>query len=164
MADIDAIRRGLTANLTLLKDADAFSARDLRPIGQVGPYLLENPSPPAVRVAGVESGGIEYEGFGSSSISATFLVEACLGLISDTAAQKLLNALMDANGATSLVAAVESDRKLTSRLGPDGTVLTAQGAAADSVAFAGFRGQSRFTLPNRTEVLLATWAVQVIAS
>lgn len=163
MADLTDIRRGLAANLAVLKVAAGFTAKGVKPIGQVSPWLLDNPTPPSVLIAGVEAEGLDYLGFGSSSISATFLVEACLGTVSDIGSQKLLSALMAADGTTSLVAALEADGRLTSRLGDDGRVTTDQDPAATSVAVQGYRGQSRIKLGNTTEVLLATWAVQVLA-
>lgn len=153
MADIDAIRRGLAANLAVLKPDT---------VGQVYPYLLQNPSPPSVMVSGIEAGGIDYISYGDS-VSIMFLIEVCLGVVSDIGAQKLLGSLLASSGATSLVTAVQADRRLTSRMGDDGRVTADEGAAADAVAFEGFRGQTPFTLPNRTEVLLATFAVQVLA-
>lgn len=152
MADMEAIRRGLAANL-----------RATLPIGegQVSPYLLENPTPPCLQVGGLD--GVDYTtlGFGHGGDTHRFVIEACLGRSSDVGAQKLLDELL--SGSSSVKRALESNRTLTSRLREDGTVQTGHAAAADWVKCREYRGQSRFTLPNGVEVLLASWLVEVAA-
>ena len=111
-----------------------------------------------MQVAGVD----EYEANDfADGRTRQIVIEACLGLTTDIGAQKLLDGLLD-----TVPAAVEADNSaagaLFSRLQEDGTVLAAQPAAADSVNFVRYRGQSRFTLRNGTEVLLASWQIQVI--
>jgi|DewCreStandDraft_4_1066084.scaffolds.fasta_scaffold46081_4 hypothetical protein len=153
MADLRAIREGLAGSLATLRANGT--------VGQVSPYLLANPTPPSLMVAAVDE--YEFLGFGTS-VRWTILVEACLGLAADVAAQELLNKLLAPTGATSVVAAAEADQRLTSRLDRSGFLHTGQAPAADSVAFAAYRGQSRFQLRNGFEVLLAVWAFEVISS
>lgn len=152
MADVQTIREGLAGNLAALRENGT--------VGQVSPYLLDNPTPPSLLVAAVDS--FEFLGFGES-VRWTILVEACLGLVSDIASQEILNKLLAPSGATSLVAAVEADERLTSRLDVAGVLTANQAPAADSVAFAEYRGQNRFTLRNGAEVLLAVWAFEVVS-
>lgn len=150
MADFDDIRRGLAANLTVL-----------RPDYQVSAYLLDDPSPPTLQVAGVESIDYDTGGYGDRADTHSFVIEACFSGTSDIGSQQLLDALLAPTGATSLKAAVEADRTLTSRLLDDGTVQTSQPAAVAYLRVTAYRGQSRFTLPNGTDVLLASWTVEV---
>jgi hypothetical protein len=152
MADLKTIREGLAGNLAALRQAKV--------VGQVSPYLLDNPTPPSLMVAGVEQ--FEFLGFGETA-RWTILVEACLGLTADVGSQDVLNRLLAPTGATSVVAAAEADQRLTSRLDVRGVLTTGQAPAADSVAFSGYRGQSRFQLRNGSDVLLAVWAFEVIS-
>lgn len=149
MADLDAIARGLAANLVPLRTANV--------VGQVSPYPLVNPSPPMLQVAGVAA--IEYDehGFGSSGEDTwTVLVEAVLGRISDRGAQTLLYRLLSES---SVKTAIESDPRLTSRLSVDGrTVSTGQASAALWVKCRRYRGQSR-----DGDLLYATWEAEVAA-
>lgn len=155
MADLDAIRRGLAANLAVLKPD---------PIGQVSPFMLDNPTPPSAMVSGLETGGYSIMSYGTTpSVDLTFLIEVCLGKVSDIGAQKLLNRLLAPSGSDSLIAAVEADNRLTSRMDDQGKITTDQDPAADDLGFVGFRGQLPFTLPNTTRVLLAVFAVRVVA-
>jgi hypothetical protein len=145
--------------LAVLKEVEIAPRQPL--LEQVSAYLLDNPTPPSLMVAGVDSDGVTYPTFGDA-VRVTLLVEACLGFVSDIGSQKALNRLLASSGETSVVEAGEADQSLTSRLKDNGQILTAQEAVADSVSFQGYRGQSRFILPNRAEVLLATWAFEVL--
>lgn len=132
--------------------------------GQVSAYLLDNPTPPCLQVAGVDADGMENITFGTSK-RWVILIEACLGLVSDIGAQKLLNSLLS-EGA--VAEAVESDQTpagaLYSRLSDDGVVTTGTTPACDSVAYLAYRGQAPTVLENGSRVLLATWAVEVLTS
>ena len=155
MGDLQAIREGLAANLAALRTNET--------VVQVSAYLLDNPTPPSLVVAGVDSDGYEEQAYTGQSVSYTILVEACLGLVADITSQKTLNRLLSPTGSASLVAAAKATPTLTSRLNDDGTISTGQAAAAESIAFDGYRGQTRFVLSNGSEVLLATWAFTVFA-
>lgn len=154
MADLDAIRRGLAANLATLRTAGT--------VGQVSAYLLENPTPPSLQVAGVDTIDYDEHGFGSAGEDNwRILIEAALGKVSDTGSQDLLNTLLSES---SVKTAIEADTKLTSRLSANGqTVTTGQSAAALWVKCRRYRGQSRVVFPNGAELLLATWEVEVAA-
>jgi hypothetical protein len=160
LADLDDIFAGLGANLAALKQAEIAPRQPL--IQQVSAYLLDNPSPPSVMVAGVDVDGVDFQTFGREDVAWTILIEVCLGRVSDIGAQKLLRKLLAGTGETSLVQAVEANQTLTSRLLDDGTVQTDQDAAAEKVTFAGYRGQTQFRFPGQeAPVLLATWAFGV---
>jgi len=161
MADLQTIREALAGNLAALRDVEVAPNQPL--IGQVSAYMLDNPTPPAVLVAGVDSEGMDFHTYGREDVIWTILVEACLGLVTDIGAQKLLNKLLAPTGETSLVATVEATPTLTKRLSDQGVVTTGQTAAAQNVAFAEYRGQTPFVLTNGSRVLLATWAFTVIA-
>ena len=150
MADLDAIRRGLAANL---KQALPGSA------GQVSPYMLDNPTVPSLQVIGLDE--IEYDtlGFGRGGDDHFFILEAALGRSSDTGAQRKLVELLSTG--SSVKEAAESDGRLTKRLLDDGTVLEAQAPAAEYVHVTRYRGQSRFAIPSGPEVLLASWVCKV---
>lgn len=147
----------MAANLDALRSAGH--------VGQVSPFLLDNPTPPALMVAGVSE--FEYTTFGSPEVPPgmrwQILIEACVGKTSDVGSQKILNALLAPTGSSSLVAAVEADGALTSRLNEEGTLRTDQEAAAEFVSFSEYRGQVNFVLENGIRVLLATWAFEVLS-
>ena len=105
---------------------------------------------------------MDFHTYGREDVIWTILIEACLGLVTDIGAQKLLNKLLAPTGETSLVATVEATPTLTKRLSDQGVVTTGQ-AAAGKVDFAEYRGQTPFVLTNGSRVLLATWAFTVIA-
>lgn len=153
MADLDAIRQGLAANLVPLRTAKI--------VGQVSAYLLDNPQPPCLQVAGVDETDYDTGGYGAgSSDTWTILVEAALGLVNEMGAQKVLNALLETDAVKD---ALESDITLTSRLQDNGVVLAGQAAAAEWVKVRRYRGQTRFRFPSGAEMLLATWETEVQA-
>lgn len=155
MADLQTIREAIAGNLHALKANDT--------VVQVSAYLLDNPTPPSLMVAGVAEDGVDPLGYSDAGgVSWTILIEAALGRTSDIGSQKLLNKLLTPTGSTSLIAAVQADRKLTKRLSDAGVLTTGQAAAASDLAFAGYRGQVSFVLENGSRVLLATWAFTVI--
>lgn len=149
MPDINAIRRGLAANLAALKP----------PLVQVSPYLLASPQVPSAMVGGIEVDGLSFEGYGTSSIRAVFLIDIALGLVSDIKCQELLDSLMG-----DLVDAVQADTRLTSRYTSTGAVTTGNDAAADDLGFEGYRGQSTIGFANLQDVLVATFAFTVYAT
>lgn len=156
MADITAIRRGLAALLR-----DALPADE----GHVYPWLQDNPQVPTLCVAGIQADGLKLLTFGDDpGVEALFIIEAWLGTASDVGAQRYLDGLLSSNA---VAAALESDEDgdgaLYSRLQDDGTVLTGQTAAADSVAVMGYLGQTRLARPMGPDVLLAQWLVKVLA-
>lgn len=153
MEDITNIRRGLAALLR-----DVLPANE----GQVNAWWHENPSTPCLQIAGVQE--LEKTSFGPGGLRIVFAVEAVIGLASDVRAQQILDGMLATD---QIPTAVESSNTpsgaLTSRLQDNGTVLTGQTAAADSVAFLRFLGQAPFQLRNGVEVLLGTFLVEVLA-
>lgn len=149
MADLDAIARGLAANLAALRTSGT--------VGQVSAYPLENPSPPTLQVAGVATIDYDEHGFGATGEDTwTVLIEAILGRISNHGSHTLLYQLLSES---SVKTAIESDTRLTSRLSVDGkTIATGQTAAAVWVKCRRYRGQSR-----DGDLLYATWEAEVAA-
>jgi len=153
MAGFEDIRRGLAANLAVL--ADDF---------QVFPYLLDSPTPPALQIAGIKE--IEYDiefqganGYQATGDQITVVIEACLHREPDVSTQKTLDALHAADG---LKHAVEADDRLTSRMNDDQTVDISQPPACDALRVTKYNGSAPLTLRDGTEVLLATWDVEVL--
>ena len=132
-------------------------------LAQVSAYMLDSPTTPSVCVMGVDEIDYDAGGFSARDDSWTLIVEAALGRVSDINAQKILNELLNSSGANSMKAAIESDLTLTKRL-VNGLVVTDQTAAITELRVTRYRGQQRFVLPNRVEVLLASWLVQVETS
>jgi hypothetical protein len=127
-------------------------------------FLQDNPTTPAIQVAGLKE--IDYDivfqtsgGYDATGDHLTVVIEAALGRAVDIDAQQKLDLL---HRAQSLKAAIEADPKLTSRLQDDGTVLAGQAAACDSLRVARYVGQTPFILENTVRVLLATWEVEVV--
>lgn len=130
---------------------------------QVSLYLLDNPTPPTVQIAGIEN--IDYDiqfqvgGYQAIGDKLTVQVEACLQKSTDRAAQAQLDRLHSADG---LKAAIESDHQLTSRLQDDGTIDISQTPACDDLRVTEYVGASDFTTRSGKQVLLATWRVEVL--
>lgn len=156
-ASLANIRSALAANLETLRTAGV--------VGQISAYLLDNPTTPSVQIAGLVADGIDYDAGGYTdppAVAYRISVEAVLGAVSDTASQDILNQLLAVTGTTSLRAAVEANQTLTSRYTETTrTVTTGQSALADYVHVTRYRGQSRHTFPNGSEMLLAAWEVLV---
>jgi hypothetical protein len=150
--DFMAIREGLAANLSGLPDC------------QVSPYLLDNPTPRMLSVAGFEE--IDYaQSFGDDA-QLMVIVEGCVdwGGAGDIAAQKKFDRWLAATGPESVREAVNSDLRLTSRLDVDGNLTNGHPPACDDLACMTFRGYRRARLTNGTTVLLGDWLVQVETS
>jgi hypothetical protein len=158
MSSVADVCEGIAANLVALRESGA--------VGHVSAYLERSPKTPYACVAGIDATGIEYTTFGvpgsDTPPGMRYLIVVEAGTSSlDIAEQDKLRALMAPAGDASLVAAVESDTRLTRRLKKDGTIENAD-AAADAVAFAEFRGQTSFTFPSGVEVLLESWVFEVL--
>lgn len=152
MADLIDIRRGLAANLSVLTDF------------QVSLYLLANPTPPTIQIAGVEH--IDYDiefqgpdGYDATGDRLTVQIEAALQKGTERSGQEQLDRL---HSATGLKNAVESDNRLTSRLQDDGSILISQEPACDDLRVTEYVGASDFTVAAGKQVLLATWRVEVL--
>jgi len=152
MAALTDIRRGIAAELRTVLPASS---------GQVYPWLLDNPTPPSLVVAGLAPDGLEGTGMGAGQSRYLIVVEACLDLGSDIGSQAMLDSWITDVPAT-LEAANAVTGALTKRMSDDGAVTTGQPAACDSISLDRYRGQQPFTLPNGTRVLLAGWTFEVL--
>lgn len=151
MPDFADIRRGLAGNLAAIADT------------QVSAYMLDNPSPGMLQVAGLDE--IEYDRTFGRDDTLFVVIEGCASLAAgDIGSQKNFDRWLASSGAGSVKAAVESDKRLTKRLQQDGTVQTDQPAVADDLRVTRFRGYGRRRLENGTVVLLGEWIVQVETS
>ena len=98
MASLATMRDGLRANLGRVTGC------------QISAYLLSNPSPPTLMVY---AGATEYDkAFGRGLDRHVLIVQGLAGVVSDLAAQKVIEAWRATAGAQSVKAAVEHDRTL----------------------------------------------------
>lgn len=126
------------------------------------PYLLADPTSPVLQVAGPED--IDYlQTFGDDA-TFMFIIEGCTGRVSAAGAQKRFDLWIAATGDQSVRQAVQADRRLTSRLMDDGSILTNQDPAADDLVVRQFRGYRRERLESGVEVLCGDFLVQVETS
>ena len=135
-ATLSAIRLGLKANLETITGV------------QVSAYLDANPTPPAIEVTLEDD--TEYLTMGRATIEWKFLVRAYVGMAVEQQAQVLLDLLMESAGASSVRAAIESDKTL--------------GGAAQDVAVSGMRAPRIYSRAGGPEYLGAEWAVDVLAA
>lgn len=154
MADtvMQAVRRGLAANLSAVPDCQASS------------WLTENPVMDALSVAGVETAEYVEGGFGvlarDRGARLPIIIE---GVVSMAGGLRSAQDRFDAWILWLVPEAIESDVRLTSRLNDDGTVSTDQSAACDYLAVREFRGYRRERLGNGTdEFLVGDWVVDVL--
>lgn len=156
--DIQAVCEGIAANLATIRD------RDLNLVKQVSPFPLDNPTGPSLLVHGVLE--IEYTTFGGPGVDPGMrllvAVEAWLGKASDIGSHMKLRRLQAAVGEESVVAAVESDARLTKRLDHSGELLEDQTPACEQISFEEYRGQTNFVAESGTTFLLATWVFEVL--
>lgn len=93
-----AVRAGLKTNLSAIKAT------------QVSAYLLSNPSPPTLMVM---AGPTQFDqAMGRGVDRWTLVVQGITGLASDQSAQQKLDEWRRGSGATSVKAAIESDKTL----------------------------------------------------
>ena len=146
--DVEAIARGLAANLCVLK-----------PDWQVSLFLLDSPTPGAIQVGTITE--VEYQTFGTDSAIMTWSVEACLQHHQDVSLWTKLRQLQD-GGVYDIKAAIEADTQLQSRMADDGAITISQEPACDDLeaVFAGL--QPRVSLEAGVIVALATWNVRVL--
>lgn len=148
MASVQDLRLALAGNLAAIDSI------------QVSPWLLDNPTPGMLQVAGIEEA--DYVRTMGDDVTYTFIIEGCQSLAAgDKGSQKLFDKWIEPTGSLSVRAALKADKRLTRRWQEDGTVLTGQTALADSLVVRRFRGARRHKLPNGTEVLLGDWVVDV---
>lgn len=134
MGDMAAIRAGLAANLSSIENV------------QISPYMLSNPTPPAIHIV---PGSTEYHATMGSGGSEwwEFTVQAFVATANDVGAQMRLDRMLDSEGAESVFAAIESDRTL--------------GGECDDLIVTTRTGYQIFAPDGRGEVLGAEWTVRV---
>jgi hypothetical protein len=135
VAVLGEIRRGLAANLERILGV------------QVSPYMLANPTPPAIQVV---PGEVEYDlAMGRGLDQLILNVQAFVALGSDIGAQQQLDEFLDGTGAKSVKQAVESDK-----------TLGGSAASARVTRSTGYRAVLR---DSGGPVLMAEWEVEVLA-
>ena len=137
MASLADIRAGIAANLATLQGMN------------VSAYMQASPTLPMIWVRPSAPDGIEYHrAFADGVENWTMLVQAFVGVSSDIGAQKLLDTLLASSGATSVKAAIESDKTL--------------GGAAQSLIVTTCTGYQEYGRPDGTTTWLGCeWTVVV---
>src|SRR5437899_143814 len=98
MADLTAIRQGLAANLAALTGI------------QVSPFMLANPTPPAVTLYPAD---VTYDLAMRRGLDRwAFTVQAFVGLTTDIGAQTTLDQFIASSGAQSVKTRIEADQTL----------------------------------------------------
>lgn len=106
MADVAAIRTALETRLATLLGNN----------GQASAYWQTNPTPPTLQVVGV--GPTSYDtAFGRGGDTLTVTIQGLAGITADQAAQEQIDAWLDTTGATSVKAAIETERPAAVTLG-----------------------------------------------
>lgn len=131
---VSTIRAGLARNLGMIPDI------------QILPYLVSEPTPPAIMIFPSD---ITYHVANADGwISLAFTIRVAVSFTSGEGSQMLLDQFMAPNGAQSILAAVESDQTL--------------GGAADNVVVRSVTGPV-LTIVNTNAYLTADWSVDVYA-
>lgn len=114
---------------------------------QVSPYLLANPTPPAIQIM---PGATEYHAaFGTGDDEWwEFTIQAFVAVTTDKGSQMLLDSFLSSTGANSIKVAAESDRTL--------------GGLCDDLIVTRRTGYTLFVPDGRTSVLGAEWTVRVL--
>ena len=132
-ATLAEIRAGLVANLASVGDAQ--------------PYVLDTPPVPCLQIDRVSL--IDYDQAYQRGLDYwTLIVRGYVGTQFDIAAQVLLDEWISSTGATSVKAAVESDRTLGGKV-QDLTVRTCS-------------GYGYYDLPNHGRTLGAEWTILIL--
>lgn len=134
------------ASLTDLREGVAANLASITGLQQSG-YMLSNPTPPC---AEVEPGPIAYDKAMQRGLDRYQLtVRVYVAFSTDIGAQKRLDEFLESTGATSIKAAIESDRTLA--------------GACDALRVTGCTGYRAFTLPGGRIALGAEWTVEIFA-
>lgn len=153
MSDMEAIRQGLAANLAAFKDGDDGA--------QVSPYILEAPTPPTLHVMGPVADA-ERVDFGGQDEEEFIVVQGFAAMISDIGGQKRLDRWWANTGADSVLAAIETDKQLTSRLDEEGTLTTGQTAAVYDLTVIRKSRYLIFDIPQVGRVVGCEWTVKLL--
>ena len=136
MSTLADIRAGLAANLSTLLGV------------QVSAYVLANPTLPVIWIRPSSASGTDYHrAMQDGAEDWNMLVQAYVGTVSDIAAQKKLDEFLASKGATSVKAALESDRTL--------------GGAAEDLIVQSCSGYLEYARPDGSTALGAEWQVLV---
>lgn len=142
----------MSATLTQIREALA-TALDAIPDVQASAYMLGNPTPPSVWVFPDETDYDETMQRGLDCFK--FTVQGFAGLVADKAAQITLDKMLAPDGASSVKAAVESDRTL--------------GGIVDDLRVVRHTGYQIYQRPNlgsgtsQGQLISAEWTVEVYA-
>lgn len=140
MADIAAIRAALAARLTTLLGND----------GQASAYMQSDPTPPTLQVVGISE--TQYDtAMNRGGDVLTMVVQGLTGTTADRAAQEQLDAWLDTTGATSVKAAIETER-------PSAVTL---GGIVAACRVTGTNGHRVYKMPNGTDYLGAEWTLEI---
>lgn len=151
MLDVIAIRQGLAANLAAVFQPDH---------AHVYANMVSDPGTPSLQVWPDE---IAYhETLQEGVQTGLMIVQALVGVTGDQGVQQTLDAMLASAGSLSVPAAIEADTDLTSRLEPDGTLLTGQDAAAYDVTVIRCTGYRIYDLTGGP-FIGAAWEVEVKA-
>lgn len=151
MPEIDDIRRGLAANLRSIPDCG------------VSAYFKEAPDPPMLQVVGFANIDYLEQSHGDPGGTLLLVIEGVSGRTVDIGAQMLFDQWLNIGGPRSVKDAIESDYRLTSRMRDNGTVVSDQEPACDSLVVQSFQGYRR-GMVGTVAHLLGEWVVQVETS
>jgi hypothetical protein len=136
VADLEALREGLAANLGTIEDL------------QVSKYVLSNPTFP---IAVVFAGPTDFDkAFGRGLDNLVFRVRVVVAAVSDIGSGVNLDPYLAGSGPRSVKAAVETDPTL--------------GGACQSLRVTGHEGEQVYVFDEAPPGLGAEWRVEVIAS
>lgn len=136
MSTLADVREGLRANLSSIPGA------------QVSAYVLSNPTLPTIWVRPAAEVVTYHRAMGNGVENWTLLVQAYVGVPSDIGAQKKLDEFLASAGASSVKAAIESDKTL--------------GGSANDLAVQNCSGYLEYARPDGTTALGAEWTVLVL--
>lgn len=139
MADISAIRSALKTRLATMLGNN----------GQASDYWLAAPTPPCLQVVGISADYDNTFGRGSDVLTAT--IEA-LAQDNDIAGQQQIDDWCDTSGATSVKAAIETERPSQVTLGGLVSSCRVTGATRPRIT----------QLPNGTDVWSVEFTVEII--
>lgn len=138
-ASLTSVRTGIAANLAALGKSQGI---------QVSAYVLSNPTLPTIWVRPDAAELITYHQAMQNGLEHWHLVvEAFVGTGTDIGAQVKLDGLVASTGASSVKAAIESDKTL--------------GGVAQSLMVGDAHGYAEYARPDGSTVLGAKWQITV---
>lgn len=155
MADVEAIRRGIAANLAAVLQTAAAQEFQM----QVSAYMNPQSTPPTIEVYPDKTIYDEL----ISTDELRFKVRALVGFNFAIGAQQLLDRYLGTEGELSVKALIEADPRLTDRLEDDGSIQ-AQEPAADDLRVEDSTGSRLYPIEGRGHALGCEWTVCVHAT